>query len=1217
MPETAANQPDGRDERGPAPPAGEQAIDRARRALIALAQRARAALVAQRAARGVAVALAIVTVLVAADVFLRLPAGLRVAHLILGAGAAGWAVWRRLIPAWRLRPDPAVVALRVERLHPEIAGLLASGIEFAEGSGRSRPSSQFEAALARAVARRAGAEFSREDLRGALRLAPLGHALLTLALVAIAGGSIALARPELARIGLTRALAPWSGAEWPKRTMVADVTGIEVHARGSAIPIRAALVRSTREPERTDVTVEHRAIRDGAAGPTRSELLTWQRRVTDTPAGARGELFERLIEVDAEAVEYRLVTLDDRTGWRRVRLVPPPEVVSARVRIEPPAYASGLARRGDAGPITEPTEADLGAGTDERAIAPPALAGSGVELALTLNKPVPAQPNDAGWLAATFGPDAAAAGLTLTVDPAEPNRWRLRWRLDDSVRLALSLVDEFGIAGEAEAVFRFPSVADRPASATITKPASDLTVLATAVVEVEGEGRDDVGLERVWLERQRVRPAGAQAGSPSGPGGALEPAGEPVRLAEIAAAGARRAVARATIDLAPLGLTPGDQVWLTARAQDVFASAGAPRPASVSAVRVLRVITEDEFIAEVRGELSAIRQSAIRLFEEQAQLRELSPDRRAGAEAQRRQGQITDRLQRLDQAVERAQRRVRDNALGDRALENVLDDAGRLLRDAGEWSGRASDRQARADLEREGPIDKEAERQVDDAQRRVQDELANLAELLDTGQDAWVARRRLESLLEDQRALAERTAQAGRQTAGKPVEALTEQERSELDAIVDRQNELAQQAEELARDLKDRAREMEESDPAAAAGMRQAARRARESDTAQTMRQAARNAQQNQTADAGRRQEQAAQDLEQMLEDMDHAERSREEVLRRVIASLIESLDALIAQQERALAALAAAEEAGDLAGLDRGMIRLNQNTLGVLDQASGAGRELAPVADLIGRAVEAQTRAILALRAEPADAPEARDGETQSLELLTEARARAEELDRQMQERQQDRARRELRRAYREALERQVELRESAGALAEVADPDRRQRLEIRRLAAEERDLAASLRDLRDKTEDIAQAAVFDYTHDRLDTATGRAAEALDAGDAGSALAPADTAIALLQGLVEALREEPPGERDFSENAGGGGSGAGGQGQPQPLIPPIAELRLLRQIQIDLARRTRRAADAGADADEARALGDEQAELGELGADLIRRMQEQQGAPPAGGPTP
>lgn len=1224
------------DAQAPTPSAAAPRLDDAERALGRLAERARAVLVGQRLARGLTAVLGVVVILATADYILRLPVGLRFVNLSIGLIALAWLARRRLAPALRLRPTPATMALRVERRRPDLAGTLASGVEFDTDPTLDDHVTAMERTLARRVVTLAADAFTAGDTRGMLRLRTLARSVLALAVVVMAVGAIGLTRPDLTGIGLARTLTPWAGAHWPKRAVVADATGLSVHPLGAAVPLRAVLVRSVRDPDRTDVTVEYRPVRAGRAGASRTALLTWQRRTTESDDGRAGELFERLVDADADAIEYRFVTLDDHTDWRRVRLVPPPAIANARVRIEPPAYTRGLASAERGGPVTEPTEVELGTGADERAVAPPALAGSRIRLVLTLNKPIPASPEDPGWLAATFGPDAQRAGVTLTVSPEKVDRasrpsssatvgrasrpssdaaaqWTLAWTLDQSVRMPISLKDEFGIASVDEAVFRFESLADRPATATITEPASDRNVLATAVVRIVGEGRDDVGLASVALERQRVRPAGSPE-APSGPGGAVVPAGEPVRFAHVDPAGARRAETEATIDLAPLGLRPGDQVWLTALAEDVYAIAGAPRPATRSAARILRVITEAEFVDEIRGELSSVRQGAIRLFEEQQALRDMPPARRAGAEAQRRQAQLTERLTRLTGQLDRVQQRVKDNALGDRQLKNVLDDADRLLTEAGQWSARASDRQAEADKARDpeqDEVDPEHERQIDDAQQRVQDELTALAELLDTGQDAWVSRRQLESLLKKQRDLAGRTAKAGRATAGKKTAELSDAERSELEQIVQKQQELAEQADALADDLEKRADQLEPKDPASAAGMRAAARTARESQVSETMRQAAKQAQQNKTADAGQQQQKAAEDLEQMLGDLDDAERTREEVLRRVLASLIESLDALITQQETEIGALAAATDAGKTGDLDRGMIRLNQNTLGVLDQASGAGRELAPVADLIGRAVEAQTQAIIALRADPVDAAHADEQEQRSLGQLREARDLAKKLDQQMQQREQDRARGELRKAYRAALERQVAVRESTGKLAEIAQPDRRQRLALRKLAAEEQDIAAALADLRKKTKELAEARVFDYAHSRLADLLARAADALAGAGAKPAMPPEDSAVAIIQGLVEALRQTPPGKQDFDSGAQGGGGG-GGSGKPQPLIPPIAELRLLRQIQIDLARRTRALDESGGAGDRAKALGEEQSELGELGEDLVRRMKEQQPQAPS-----
>ena len=64
------------------------------------------------------------------------------------------------------------------------------------------------------------------------------------------------------------------------------------------------------------------------------------------------------------------------------------------------------------------------------------------------------------------------------------------------------------------------------------------------------------------------------------------------------------------------------------------------------------------------------------------------------------------------------------------------------------------------------------------------------------------------------------------------------------------------------------------------------------------------------------------------------------------------------------------------------------------------------------------------------------------------------------------------------------------------------------------------------------------------------------------------------ITGLIEALEDSQPPEDPFGqEQAGGGGAGGGGEqaGGPQSLIPPIAELKMLRSMQRQILEATRR----------------------------------------------
>lgn len=1300
-------------------------------ALRRLGSLARAALVTQRAAGLLAILLGLLVLVGALDYALRFPQWMRVFHWCVGLAVVSLLVWRHLLPAVRFHPSATQIALRVERGRPELRGLLASGVELAErgdasaqagAGGRAAPVGAFmRDHVVHEVSDRWSRGAGRSPVRGVLRLDRVGRALLWLLAAAAAAGAIAAVRPRLAAISAERTLAPWTAAEWPKRTALADVTDVTVHPLGASLPLRAALLRSAWATGETDVAARFRTIRGDVAGPTTRVLLTWQNREIPVASAGRedaGALFERLVEADGDFVEYRFETVDDQTPWKRVRLVPPPAVLGAKATITPPAYASSLpAERGADAPGFAVDSRDLGPGRDERAVAPRSLAGSDVEMTLTLNKPLPASPGASEWVSAVLGKDAVKAGVRVTA-PAGGTEWTLRWTLNDSMRLPIALVDEYGIPSVDESVFRFEAEQDHPPSATVTAPESDRTVLATAVVDVTGEGRDDVGLAGVWLERQKAQPAGAPGREKSGPGGAIEPVGDRVEIARVEGGSRRAAQATAKIDLSTLGLRPGDELWLTAVAQDIFADAGVARAPVRSAARRLRIISEADFVQEMRNELSGVRQAAIRIDEQQGQTRDRAMRWGADAQSRRSQAQVTERLARQDEAVQRLTERTRQNGLVDRQLEELLNQASALIQEAGKSSGEASrqldeaasragskqgeeqpeagDKASKGGAQPEGgqndaqgrdqrgtkgsdskpggeggqqgksgqqgqegrqsqqgqqgqqgqsgqqgqhspqgeqqggeekperdaqqpeeggerPMAPEEAQKIDEAQRAVQENLENLIALLDRGEDTWVTRRSLEEALREQRELREQTAQAGAKTAGRSPEELGAKERSELDRIVQKQGELAEKVRDTTKQMQERAEKIRQKDPAAAAGMSEAARRAERSQTAGKMQQAAKQAQQNQMASAGQQQEQAIQDLEEMLKDMDRAERAKEEALRRVLASLVESLDGLIRRQGDELSALELGERTTRFDGLDLAMMRLNQNTLGVLDLAKGAGREVAPVADLIGRASEAQTRAIVVLRKDPVDAPKAREGEQASLDLLKQAKAEAERIDRELQQKQQRQQRRELRRAYKDLLEKQVALRADTAPFAQAKELSRRDRAAVRGLAEREIAISDALREMVKQTRELTDARVFEYAHKRLDRVTADAARSLGDGDAAPALPSEDSAVTLLQGLVEALKETPQREGDFQKGAQGGGQS--GSGKPK-LIPELAELRLLRQIQVDVATRTRDADGGGVVPPETlEELGQQQRDLNTIGEDLIKRMSKpDQGPPPTGG---
>lgn len=1201
--------------------------------------RARLLLTAERLGLLAAAALAGVLALAFIDYFLRSPGALRLVVLAAGLAALGVWAWRRVFPAIRFSPSLTELALRIERTaegqQAGLRGVLASGIDLARqrGSGENLALAArvIDQAEDRAAAIRAGAVLRRE---GALR------SLGLLALVSLVIGGVWAARPDLAEIGAKRVLLPMADVAWPKRTGVADATGLVVHPLGAALPLRAVLTKSDTSADRTRVTAEYRLITEGIAGPWRSALLTSQDRAVDIPGAGTGTLFERLIEPanlspaelaasgaaeERVELEYRFTTSDDQTREARVLLVEPPAVAGALLEINEPEYARAP---GDEGART----IDLGPGTDERAAPQASLAGSRAKLSIAINKDVPAERSLAAggssWLAGALGEDVVAL---LAADPDakltfSPRLWTLEWTLGRPLRLGVKVVDEHGIADSEERSFTIDVLSDNVPSAVVVRPDQDKSLLSTAVIDLAGEGRDDVGLQWVALERQIARrPKGSEGAPP-------EADGPPVSIARVegkngggSGAASRQVLVETTLDLATLDVKPGDEVWITALAADAFALGDARHEPTRSLVRKLRIMSREELLEQVWSQLSEVRRGAIQLDKEQAELRQASG--RAGEQAarqnERMQAGLTERMSRQQESVRALEQRLEENAMTDPTLEAVLRQSREALQRAGQSSVRAGQSLAQAAQESAGretepEAGQEQREQAQQEQDQVREELSDLIEMLDQGQDTWAAKRSIEQALARQRELQERTADAGRRMTGRSAEQLTPQERQELGELAQEQQELSEQTRESIEDMLEREKDLQKQDPAAAQAMSQAARRGQREQVPEKMQQAAQQAQQNQTNNAQQQQQQAIDALQQMLNDLEQTAKNRDEVLRRVLASLMESLDALIAQQVEELTALERAKSTGQFAGLDRGMTRLHANTLGVLDEANNGPREVAPVAKIIEEAASAQVGAIGALRRSPVDSGEAQGQEELSLEKLREAKSLAEKLDREAQQREQNRKKAELKKKYAEALARQISLRDSTQDLS-GQELSRRVRNSARLIGQDQQALRDELAAMQTETKELTEARVFDYAHKRLDELMAAAADRLGQGepDAG-VLRRQASAARVLQSLIDALDTSRGEDEDFREqeqNQQGGGGGQGGQ--QQPLVPPAAELKLLRAMQQEAIEMTRAAAEGaaaerGAIADDAARLQDG---IATQARELLDRLakQQQQGGQPAG----
>ena len=685
-----------------------------------LRARARRLLLAERLGLTAAAALAALAALALADWALRFPAPLRAALLVAAFAALAWIALRLIAPAARFAPSLTDIALRVEHATPSLKGRLASALEFAgwnQNPAQQPHNSTTTRALAARVAAAAAELAAKVSPHAVLKPDRARKGLAAAAIATARAAAFAAVMPAAAATAAARLLTPWSDAAWPKRTGVADATNRTLAPRGESLTLRALAWRTTTTTDpnaptdtaAAEVTLEWRERTESRPAQTVREIATWQgaaeRLLPDdrlttaladarAPASARPRagLYERPIRSSAPAIHYPFLPADDATPWQRVTLADRPAIINANARLSPPDYTA---------PPTPPPTIELGNGRDERAIAPPALAGTRAAVTVTTNLPA--------TITATINrrdnPASAPTETTRTLqtEPAENNHHAatLNLTLKGELRLSIALQSDAGLRSRAPAVFRFQGVPDRPPAATVTRPTRDETVLPTAVIDARAEGRDDVRLTALRLTHQLFRPPNTATGGRA----ALDPITDPVTAASLPTNNAPAPAANisAPIDLTTLdnanGALPGDRVELRALAEDDQVGKLPAAEPTRSAPRTLRVVSRADFTEELRAGLNAVRQAAKRTDAQQQSTAQTARAAGPTPAVRRDQARIADRAQQQSRALDEIADRAERNRLQDPRLDDILQTARDALdraADASEPASEALSRQAAA-----------------------------------------------------------------------------------------------------------------------------------------------------------------------------------------------------------------------------------------------------------------------------------------------------------------------------------------------------------------------------------------------------------------------------------------------------------------------------------------------------------------------------------------
>lgn len=1145
--------------------------------------------------------------MVLVDYGLRLPIGIRVVFL-LGLIYLCIRCWRMYLgPAVATRVSPVDLAIQIEQHDPSLRGLVATAVDLGDQAVETDEdpitSALRSAALTTMNRRLGGIHYpSIFQLKDLVRVAIIFTAVIAFV------GFLTYRTPNLAMIGSQRVLTPWSGVSWPKRFAIVDVSDTSPRAADIAVPVRALIGSDTSgDDANARATVSWRMIarnRKALSEWTKTMLVPQHRRDVDTGT----PIYEQLIDIKGVAsrieeesflLEYKIQTQDDLKSSRTIELAQPPELVETEIDISLPSYAQSIV---DSGLILN----GLQSSSAYDSVVSPILEGSRIRIRWNFSKGVVFPKN----LTPAWVQSLASSNELESISQPTDDSIELTLIAKSSTLIEPGVVDSFGIPVRTPIALSMNVLRDQSPGATIIAPLHDEIISSHAMIDLRAELSDDLGLRVGKIESTIARKPVESSGAPHE---ALGNAREVLRLdieSEL------RTEMQTILDVSLLEVRDGDQIWLVASASDLRhesqASDNDDRNNSVagyteSATRTLSIVTDAELIEILRKDLGPIRNSLRQLDGLQGELE----DRLGLGELQssREQRSIVSQLSNNKRIIDQLHSSIKRNALDDSTLESLLQDSSAVLEEAINASEQASDR-----------IDRNEQEKAAKSQRDVRDRIGELLSMLDRGQDSWLALRAVQQLRDDLEAIRDDTADLSTELAGKSLDQLDQNQRSALEQILDRQLELSDDARKAVETLDERSEQLQEHDPTQAEALNRAAEQGRSSQIEQRLRDAGEQIASNQTSSATQTQSEVLDELEEMLEELENTIQSRDNALRRELASIIESIERLIQVQDLEVSRLKSFKDDGpndevtNAEQLADQLIMLSQNTLAVRDEALGAFPETRSIAEFIAKSAESQGIAIESLRENPAKMGAAMRFEQTSLLNLNNALEEANRLDDQAADRQARRMREELKDAYRESLSLQIAIRDDSAELGNEA-LDRRGRAKARAIASEQEKIRTELEDLLEKTTELSDAPIFKLAHSQLDLRMSKSRDGLNERVIEKrVLLSQQASISILKTLVEVLSDQSSSDDpdDFDDGSqGGSSSGSGSQGE-EPVIPPIAQILLLRSMQELVGLQTRELSENPelVNDDEVRAVSELQRQLFEHGQKLIEEMSSPQGAP-------
>ncbi|MDG2407378.1 MAG: hypothetical protein P8M53_00025, partial [Pirellulales bacterium] len=1066
---------------------------------------------------------------------------------------------RFLLPLVKQPLTDVILAQRIQQRFPMLQHKIATAVEFLQDEKNAAAGS---GAMRRAVIREATDDLQDLPVREVVHYRHAWVAIVTGCISVATLWIVTLVLPLGSRIALERLMNPFGDTVWPQvNELVFQNTPSHVR-RGGLFEAEIA-DRKNKLPDK--VNIEYRFGQKGIV----KTLVEPMNRVNGIMVAQRQNV--------QLPFQFRAVGGDDRTEWRDLQTVIPPTLDAVEFEVHPPAYTGW--------PVEKQTENVWG------------LAGS--EVTITGNASVP------------------LASATLIAEGGSPIRLKLdssrlgfasgeeTWRLKKTGTASLRMIDEHGIEGGEKDRISVRVIPESPPTVQIEKPAGYYRASSDAVLPLEIFAKDNLAIRDVKLHFQSAV-EGTEKYKPI-----LLLEQKPSRtdfdraLMEQQVAEGDQQLVKYNWDLAPYGWAAGTEISFYATAHDYQPAEGRSAPE-----HTLQIVEKEELAQEMalrqQGLLAELARIVHREKESNEQttqleiaweqtemftqtdvqslrgieltereIRRAMSDQHDGLlaktltlEADLKHNRMDDQgmseqLQRLRQTLSR----VESNQLI--PLQSALNTARKHAQNDLATSSQANRQENRTE---EGAL---ALKQAGSYQKQAIELLQPLVnELLRFNQYRRMVGK-LSVVTEQQKNIRETTEGLARALSGRPLEEMEANERIALKQTAEQQDTLNREIEGLLTRMQQAANDLETKDRDAGERLAATVKQGREQGLGQQMRAAQKHLEANQTGQAIAQQKQATKTLEEMLATLQGIEQKD-------LAKWIEKLR----QAEAELARLAIEqqgikkEQAAALSRSKTEATTTNRKELQAIQERrktlEDKIRSLAERIEKLQAAATAKSLNAAANKTQQAgkaagqgDASNSEQQDQAAGQHIEDARKQLNDARQQAEAAQLISQLARLPEQLSELIENQKDLLQKTKLSAQTNQRKpkltRLDKANILDLSREQLALVARIQPMK---EGLALAEILQYVLVGTEAKMQSAAEKLGKFQTGQETQNLQQdVIGQLEMVLTSLKKDTD-EEEAEKQGGGGGAGQGGGPQEQGTERSLAEIRLLKLLQMDLNQR-------------------------------------------------